>query len=393
MVTQILLAMAVMLISAKVLGEVAERMGVASLVGELIAGIVVGPILGWIVIGDFLTSFLTFGVIFLLFKAGMEVKIEDVKKYTYKASFLAATGGILSFLFGYIVGIVFFNDPLVAFAIGTAIISTSNGALFLLLMRTGEFDSRTGRFIIAITIADDIVGILALSFFNMYVSQKVALSNMFFIFLVSIGFYISVLTVGSNAINKFLNKINIFRDEHILFTIPISIAFILAYVTNNIGLSVATGAFLAGMAMANSKFAAPIISQKIEIMSRGFLLPLFYASIGTLLIFTGINVPLILAIVITAMLGKFIGCGVFSWFFRYNWDDIKLIGISMMPRADENIVFLQIIVVLGVVTTQIYTSIVFAVVITTVLAPIIMKLAYRRGSSVPKRKMQTNFKR
>ncbi len=378
MATEILLAMGIMLIVAKVFGELVERVGIASLVGEIAAGVLLGPVLGWVIIGDFLTGFLTFGVIILLFIAGMEVKIEDIKKHAYRASFIAAAGGLLSFILGYIVGIAFFNDQLVAMAIGTATISTSNGALFLLLMRTGEFNSRTGKFIIAITIADDIVGILALSFFNMYVSQNIALSSMFFIFLVSIGFYIFVLTFGSKAINRFLDRMNIFRDEHILFTIPISITFALAYVTHNIGLSVATGAFLAGMAMANSKFAGPIISEKVDVMSRGFLLPLFYASIGTLLIFTNLNAPLIIAIVAAAMLGKFIGCGMISWFFGHKWDEMKLIGISMMPRADENIVFLQIIIILGVITTQIYTSIIFAVVITTILAPIIMKIAYRK---------------
>ncbi len=378
MVTQILLAMGVMLLVAKVFGEIAERAGVASLVGEVAAGVFLGPVLGWVIIGDFLTGFLTFGVIILLFIAGMEVKIDDVKRHTYKAAFLAAAGGLLSFLLGYIVGMTFFGDVLVAMAIGTATISTSNGALFLLLMRTGEFNSKTGRLIVAITIADDIVGILALSFFNMYVSQSIALSNMFFIFLVSIGFYIFVLTFGANAINRFLDRMNIFRDEHILFTVPVSITFILAYVTHNIGLSVATGAFLAGMAMANSKFAGPIISEKVNIMSRGFLLPLFYASIGTLLVFTGLNMPLIVSIVAVAMLGKFVGCGMLSWLFGARWDEMKLIGISMMPRGDENIVILQIIVVLGVVTAQIYTSIVFAIVSTTVLTPIVMKIVYRK---------------
>lgn len=378
MVEQILLAMGVMLLFAKIFGELAERAGIASLVGEIAAGVLLGPVLGWIVIGDFLTGFLTFGVIFLLFIAGLEVKFEDVKKHTYKASFLAASGGFISFLFGFLVGMFFFNDFLIAIAIGTVMISTSNGSLFLLLMRTGEFDSGTGKLIVAITIADDIVGILTLSFFNMYVSQTIALSQMFFVFLVSIGFYLFVLSFGSKAIGKFLDKINIFRDEHILFTIPIAITFILAYVTNNLGLSVATGAFLAGMAMANSQFAGPIITKKVNIMSRGFLLPLFYASIGTLLIFAGLNAPLIVSIVVAAMLGKFIGCGLLSWFAGASRDDMKLIGISMMPRGDENIVILQIVLLLGVITTQIYTSLVFAIVATTILSPILMEAVYRR---------------
>ncbi|MBS3051030.1 MAG: cation:proton antiporter [Candidatus Aenigmarchaeota archaeon] len=378
MVEQILLAMGVMLLAAKILGEVFERFGIASLVGEIAAGVILGPVLGWIVIGDFLQGFLTFGVIFLLFIAGLEVKFEDIKKYTYKASFLAAAGGLISFLFGFLVGMFFFNNLLIAMAIGTVMISTSNGALFLLLMRSGEFNSRTGKMIIAITIADDIVGILSLSFFNMYVHQNIAVSQMFTVFLVSIGFYVFILEFGSRKIGKFLDKINIFRDEHILFSIPIAIAFLLAYVTNNLGLSVATGAFLAGMAMANSQFTEPIITQKVNVMAKGFLVPLFYASIGTLLIFSSLNVPLIVAIIIAALLGKFIGCGLLSWFVGANRDEMKLIGVSMMPRGDENIVILQIVLLLGVITTAVYTSLIFAIVSTTIIAPILVKFVYRK---------------
>ena len=378
MVEQILLAMGIMLLAAKLLGELVERAGVASLVGEIAAGMILGPVLGWVVIGDFLQGFLTFGVIFLLFIAGLEVKFEEIKKYTYRASFLAAAGGLISFLFGFIVGMVFFNSMLIAMAIGTVMISTSNGALFLLLMRSGEFDSRTGKMIIAITIADDIVGILALSFFNMYVHQAIALSQMFIIFLVSIGFYVVVLEFGAKKIGKFLDKINMFRDEQVLFAVPIAIAFILAYVTNNLGLSVATGAFLAGMAMSNSQFAEPIITQKVNVMAKGFLVPLFYASIGTLLIFANLNVMLVVAIMIAALLGKLIGCGLFSWFIGASRDEMKLIGVSMMPRGDENIVILQIVLLLGVITTAVYTSLVFAIVTTTIIAPILIKLVYRK---------------
>src|SRR3989338_46795 len=110
MVEQILLAMGLMLLAAKLLGELVERAGVASLVGEIAAGVILGPILGWIVIGDFLQGFLTFGVIFLLFIAGLEVKFEDIKKYTYKASFLAAAGGAVLFLFCVLVWVVFFDN-------------------------------------------------------------------------------------------------------------------------------------------------------------------------------------------------------------------------------------------------------------------------------------------
>ena len=144
------------------------------------------------------------------------------------------------------------------------------------------------------------------------------------------------------------------------------------------GWGVAKGDFREGRAMANSQFPEPIITQKVNIMAKGFLVPLFYASIGTLLIFANLNVLLVVAIIAAALLGKLIGCGLFSWFVGASRDEMKLIGVSMMPRGDENIVILQIVLLLGVITTAVYTSLVFAIVATTIIAPILIKLIYRK---------------
>ncbi len=371
---ELLLTMGLMLLLAKIFGSITEKFGVASLVGEVVAGIILGPILGWVILGDFLTGFLTFGIILLLFMAGMEVKFDDIKQNTYKAGFLAATGGLVSFFLGFLVGIIFFNDFLVGVAIGTAILSTSNGSLFILLMKSGKFDTSIGKFIISITIADDIVGIIALSIFNMYVSTAISLSNIFFILLVSIGFYLFVLTIGSSIVGKILNRINIFHDENMLFTLPLAVLFVMAFITNNLGLSIAAGSFLAGMAVANSHFTELVIIPKVEIMTKGFILPMFYASIGTLLMLNDLNPLLIAAIFLATISGKFIGCGLMSRILGTKKSDVRLIGVLMMPRGDENIVILQIILLLGVITTAVYTSIIFAVILTIITAPIFMKM-------------------
>jgi Kef-type K+ transport system membrane component KefB len=380
MVTHILLAMGLMLLFAKIFGEIVERYGIASLVGELIAGILLGPVLGWVVLGEFLIEFMTFGVIFMLLIAGLEVKFEEIKKHIYMASALAFFGGLVSFFLGFVVGMIFFNNIIVAIAIGVVLVSTSNGALFLILMRINEFDTKVGRAIIAVTIADDIVGILALSFFTMFMtSASIVFGDLAKLFLISIGFYLFMLTFGVKLFNKLLNIAGFLHDENILFTMPIIITFVLAYMTQNLNLSLAVGAFLAGVAMANNKFTDSVIRPKIDVLGYGLLLPLFYASIGTLLVFSGLDILLIIAILVAAVLGKFIGCGLMSRFFNYKWEEIKLIGLSMIPRGNENIVVIQIIFLLGALTLQAYTSVIFAVVLTVIFAPMLLRLFYKRG--------------
>ena len=378
-IENILFSVAVLLLFAKIFGEIAEKLGVASLVGELIGGIIVGPILGLVFVAGFLENFLTISIVFLLFLAGLEVKFEDIRKYTYSASMLALVGGLASFFLGFAVGMIFFNNLITAFAIGVVLISTSNGTLFLLLSKTGEFDSKIGRMIIATTIADDIVGIIFLSFFAVFIkSQTFAVDSAFQMFLVSIGLYFVMFTAGSKFMNRFLNLVSRFVDENILFTVPIAFSLFMAYVTENLGLSIAAGSFLTGMAIANSQYSDSVIGPKVTVASNGLLIPLFYATIGASLVFVNLDLILIIAIIVAAILGKVIGIGFMSRFFGIKGDHAKLFGIIMIPRGNENIAIVQIILLLGVISLQVYTSILFAMVATVLLTPVLLKLFYKK---------------
>lgn len=379
MPAEILLSIALLLLSAKVFGAIAEKMGVASLVGQLVAGIVVGPVLGLVLVSDFLSEFMTLGIIFLLFMAGLEIKFDDIRKYIYLASILAFTGGFLSFLFGFFVGMIFFNDIIISFAIGTVLISTSNGTLFLFLEKTGEFTSKTGRMIIAITIADDVVGMLFLSLFSVFVkSSTVAFGSTLQLVMLSLGIYLVILTAGSKIMDAALNLVSRFLDREILFAIPAAATFFLAYVTENLGLSFAVGAFLAGMAIANNQFNSPVITPKARIVAESFFIPVFYAAIGASLVFTGLNPLLIAGIVIAAIMGKIIGVGFLSRFFGIRGYSQRLMGIIMMPRGNENIAIVQIILLLGVISFDIYTSILFAMIATVLLTPVMLKIFYEK---------------
>lgn len=382
MAAELLLTIGVLLFFAKILGEIAERLGVPSLVGEILAGIILGPILGFIMIGPFLQDFMTIGVIFMLFIAGLEIRADDIKNNTYEASFLAITGGVVSLIFGFIVGMIFFNNVLIALAIGVVIVSTSNGTLFMILMKMGEFNTRVGKSLISITIADDIVGILSLSFFTIYATQsKLAVSDAWYLFLLCLGFYLIVLTAGSKILNKLIEFFGTFRSSEVLLSMPVVVALILSYVTANLGLSVAVGAFLAGVAMANSKLTESTVKPHVETLSFGFVIPLFYAAIGTTLVLIGLNWLFVIALLIAAIMGKFVGCGLLSRFFGHDWEENKLIGLAMMPRGNENVVIIQIILMIGVVSMQTYTSVIFAMVMTLILAPIMLKIFYKPGGS------------
>ncbi len=378
-IENILFSVAILLLIAKIFGVIAERFGIASLVGELAGGIIVGPVLGIVFVGESLADFLIIPIIFLLFMAGLGVKFEDIKRYAYSSSILALLGGLASFAMGFLVGMLFFNNVIAALAIGVVLVSTSDGTMFLFLMKSGEFNTKTGRMMIAITIADDIVGIVLFSFFSIFIkSQTFAINIAFTLLLTSIGLYFIMFTLGSRIMNNILNFVSRFMDENVLFTIPVAFAFFLAYVTDNLGLSIAAGAFLTGMAIANSRYSESVIGPKVTIVGQGFLIPLFYATIGATLVFMDLNIFLILAILAAAVFGKVIGIGIMSRFFGVSSEKRRLMGIMMIPRGSENIAIAQIIMILGVMSLQVYTSIMVAMIVTILITPILLKFFYKK---------------
>lgn len=376
---EILYAAGLLLLFAKIFGSIANRLGISSLVGEVFAGMLLGPVLGWVIVGDFLSDFIMLGAILLLFLAGMEVKYEDLKKNTYTASALAVSGGMLSFLFGFLVGWLIIGDAIAGMAVGVILLTTSNGTLFRIMMRTGQLKTRIGKIIVASTIGDDVLGIIALAvFFAFVTSGAFIVVDAAKIFLVAVGFYVFTWTAVTRLVNGFLRAISNFIDSQILFAVSIAIAFLLAYITDNLGLSIATGAFLAGMTMANSQFTETIIIPKVNTLGFGFLIPLFYAVVGTFLTLANVDVLLLVLFLVAAILGKLIGAILASPFASLSVREARYIGIMLMPRGNENIVIAQIVFSLGVISLAVYTSLIYALIVTVLLTPILARMIKNR---------------
>ena len=371
---EIFLLLALLLFLAKLFGELSERIGLTSLVGEVLAGILVG-FLGFSATGAFFEGFVLLSIAILLFISGLGVRYEDISQNVYTSATLATLGGMLSFFLGFLVGIFFFDDVLVALAIGIILITTSNGTVFLMLMKLGRFKSAIGRLIVSTSIADDVLGILSLSFFTLFIANRaIPFADIFKLFLVSIGFYLVVLTAGTRFFNRVMDLTAMFRSEQILFSMPLAIMFLVAMFTENISLSFATGAFLAGMAMSKSRFTEAVIVPKINIIAHGFVLPVFFAIIGSLLTLKGINMMFVLFLLAAAIVGKIVGAGLMSRFFGVRGDNLKLMSIMMVPRGDSNIVIAQIALLLGAITQQIYSSVVFSIILTIIITPIMLKV-------------------
>ncbi len=366
---------AILLLLAKIFGEITERLKMSSLVGEIFAGILAGPILHLVMPDILLEQIAGIGVLLFFFIVGLSIKFDDIKKDVYAGSVLALGGTLLSVVAGFLVGYVFFNDVNIGIVLGIAFLSTSDVITMRTLMEKGELNTKAGKMIIMVNMADDVVGIIALSLLSMYISATIEIWQTALLFFGILGFFLFILTFGSKFINAFLELFQKMRDEQILLSISLVIMFFVVWLSENIIFVGIVGAFLVGMAMSKSSVAGPVVMPKVKTIGYGFFIPLFFAYSAILLDLSSLleSFWLILALVAVGVLAKLFGSGFLSRIFRFKGRDQLLIGISMIPRGEYGIIVGQIALTAAMITAQTYTAIVSAIIVTVVLAPVLMR--------------------
>ncbi|MBI5061341.1 MAG: cation:proton antiporter [Candidatus Aenigmarchaeota archaeon] len=374
---RILLDIALILIFAKIFGEIAERIKLDPLIGQIFAGLLLGPILLWVQPTQLL-EFLSFlGIIFLMFLMGLSTRFDEVKKDLYTGSALAVSGAALSFIAGFIIGELVFNSFNIGLFLGIAIMSTSTAIPIKSLIDMGELKSRIGRMIVVTAMADDIISMLGVSFLTTYFTIGIVqLWQTVALFFTIIGFVLIILTFGSKISNGVLSVFQRMRDENILVTFPIAIVFILAFLSQRVGVAAVTGAFLAGMAMSKSVFNDPIISPKVRTIGYGIFIPIFFAYSAIIIDMSKLLsywwfILILLAAGITA---KMVGCGGLSRLFGFKGREQGIMAIGMIPRGEYGIIVSQLAFGLGIITGELYAAAIGFVIVTIILTPILMRL-------------------
>ncbi len=377
----LLLDIALILFVAKVFGEIAERLKVSSLVGEVFAGVLLGPILLIVRPDPFLEQIAGFGIIFLLFIIGLNTRFDDIKKDSYKAGILAILGAGFSFLAGFLIGMFLFNSINTGIFLGIAMLSTSTAITLRSLVDVGEIKTRIYEIAVSIDMADEVIAILALSLLTTYFTYgTVHIWAILGLFLAVVGFIIVIMTVGSDIVSRFLSIFKLAQDEHMFVSIPLVIAFVVAFISQQIGIAAVTGAFLAGMAMSKSRITESVIMPKMKILGYGFFIPLFFAYSAILFDLNTLYTawPIILLFLAVGAVAKLFGIGYFSRICKFDSREQLMVGISMIPRGEYSIVITQIALGAGIITNNIYTIMISFVVLSIIITPILLKLVMRR---------------
>ncbi len=372
---EIIFQLAVILLAAIFLGAATKKIGLSSLVGQIAAGVIVGPILGIVHENEILNFISLIGIIILVFLIGLETNFDSIKKDAYNGSFLAISGSFLTFICGLLLGELLFKDINIGIVLGIAMISTSTAIPLKLLIDRNEHKTRVGSIFTTMALADDIIAILALSVMVSYFTAKgLSIIYVISLFFAILGFIFITMTAGRKLIGHFLRFFTNISGEQIILSITLSIIFFLTFISDQIGLAAITGAFLVGMAMAGEQ--VNIIKQKIQFLGYGLFIPIFFAYSALFIninsIFNSFNIIIILLIV--GSLSKAIGSGYFSKFFGFSIRDQRIIAIGMIPRGEYGIVISQIALVNGIINNNIYSILLSFVVLTTLITPILFTL-------------------
>lgn len=381
MSTELLLAMALLLLFAKALGTLTARVRITSLPGEIFAGILLGPVLHWVQPSATLGDVATLGIIFFMFLIGLHTKAEDLKENAYLGAGLAVAGAVLSFVAGFFVGLLMFGDPLAGVFLGVAIGSTSTVLSVRVMQDAGKLTHGVRKVFITIDVADEIIAILSLALLSSYVvTATIDVWKTFTLLAAVLGFIAIILSVGKRAVGWGLSISEKVRDEYLLITVPIAAAFIVAFASEHVGIAAVTGAFLAGMAMSESSFAEKHIIPKASIIGYGFLIPLYFAYTALsfdIAVFGNGLFAVVLILVVLGALAKFFGCGLLSRFLGVDAKDSTTIGIGMIPRGEYSIVVAQLMLAAGVITTVLYSMVLGFVVLSVVATPLLLRLLVR----------------
>lgn len=388
-----LFSIALILISTKILGLVTKRFQMPQVVGALAAGVILGPaVFGLLQKNDFITNLSELGVIVLMFTAGLETDIKELKR-AGKASLIIATLGVIVPLIGGFALSAFFNNNgnvtamdqkqiLQNIFIGVVLTATSVSITVETLKELGKLNTRAGNAILGAAIIDDIIGIIALTIITSFADSTV---NVWLVLLKIVLFFAVSIVVGY-GFYKFFEWLNgrYNKDMRRFVILAFVFCLLLSFAAEEFfGVADITGAFIAGVVISNSQ-RANYIASRFETLSYILLSPIFFASIGLNMQLTSMT-PMIwlfaALITILAIVSKIVGCGLGAKLCRYTNAESMQIGVGMISRGEVALIVANKGLALGLMSEIYFGPLVLMVIATTIVTPILLKLVFTKRKS------------
>lgn len=399
---QFFLFLAIILISARLLSETVARFGIPSVIGELIAGLIIGPsLLGWVSPDTTMKLLAEIGIILLLFEVGMDTDLSRLARSGSKPIIVAIVGFALPFALGYGVSAWVFGLPeFTALFIGGTLTATSIGITVRVLNELGKRQSDEAQIVIGAAVLDDILGVLALAFLYQFaVEQQVSFKA-----LGEVGLYILLFMLLGPLVAKLASAVIDHFDQHaatpgLLLTMALSLILLFSSLAHAVGAPEIMGGFAAGLAFSQhfgfrlwmGKHPAlefrpsPKLAHRLEEQVRPLIhtfSPMFFVMVGVSLNLKAVDWDsafiweLAASLLLIAFAGKF-AAGFFIREPRYNQ---IAIGLSMVPRGEVGLIFAQLGFSQGILNGELYAALLIVIALTTVSPPFLLKWFYGAGN-------------
>jgi Kef-type K+ transport system membrane component KefB len=388
----IVISLAVLLFSAKLLAELFHRIKMPVVLGELLAGIIVGPFaLGGlpifngeplVILDETVKHIGEIAAIVILFIAGLEITPREFLKGGAASFTVGSLGVIVPFFVGFYVFLTFGLEAIESMLVATALTATSIAITIQVLTELGKMQTKEARLILGAAIIDDILAIAVLSVVTTMVQTgdtSPAIMDITFLILKILGLF-AVLLIGSVLlVPRILHIERLWRSEGSMEGVTTAAFFGAAGLAGFVGLSPIVGSFSVGMAVASTR----VIKKVEEYVSKlGIIFaPLFFAIIGAQVDLRGVNIEVLYLsgiIIAIAIITKLAGCGLPALIFLKDKGRAMKVGIGMVSRGEVGLIIAGVGVSTGALSADIYTTVIIMVALTTIITPIWLKVAYRK---------------
>ena len=396
---EILKDLAIIVIAAKFMGIIARKLKAPQVVGEIIAGLLIGPcVLGIVQQSDFLVQMAEIGVILLMFSAGLETNLKDLLKTGPIALLIACAGVFVPLAGGTLLYMGFYGTApwgsekfFTAVFIGVIMTATSVSITVQSLKELGKLKGKVGTTILSAAIIDDVIGIIVLTFVIAFKNPETKPSS---VVINTVLFFIFALVIGFISYKIFKWADNRYPHTRRIPIAGLAYCLALSYIAESyFGIADITGAYVAGIILCSIR-DSEYIAEKMDINSYMLFGPVFFASIGLKTNIDNINGDILLfsvGFVIVALVTKIIGCGIVARLCRFNTMDSLKIGIGMMTRGEVALIVSQKGLAVGLLSPVYFTSVILLIIVSSISTPILLKLLFNKEDVGDPRRENTAF--
>ncbi len=376
-----LLDLALLLFTAKAFGILARGIGAPEVVGEIVAGLLVGPaLLGLVQQTDFLAQMAEIGVIMLMFEAGLGTNLKELRRTGLKATLIACAGVFVPLALGTALYLGFYGAQILkGLFVGTIMSATSVSITVAALKEMGKLDGTVGTTIVSAAIIDDVIGIVVLT---VVLSMSGGGGGDGMMTLLKIPLFFA-LALGSGVL---VYRVFSWLDSRYTHTrrmpiVSLCYCFLMAWLAETwFGIADITGAYVAGVVLCNLS-DAKYIERRVDISSYMVFAPLFFTGIGLKTSFAAMDLRLLafsVCFVALSLLGKVGGCGLCARACGFRGNDTVKIGLGMMTRGEVALITAQKGLAAGLLTPEFFTPVILLILVSSIITPILLKRAYTK---------------